>query len=121
MAATATIGIRLHKERKMSKVESEYEQLLMREFPESLGYKVRYETITLRLPGGSRYTPDFTVFRVNAGILMVETKGMYRLGSAGRSHMAFNEAMAAFPEYAFRFAQKTPSGWITKEGKKGFP
>lgn len=107
-------AIRLHGAQRMTKVEVEYERILKTEFP---AYAVRFEMITLRLPGGSRYTPDLSVWAGNQIVLLVEIKGAYRLGSAGRSHMAFNEAIAAFPNLKFRFAQKTKDGWTTKESK----
>lgn len=106
-------AIRMPAPLKMTKVEVEYERILKIEFPNF--YDVRFEAITLRLPGGSRYTPDFSVWHERALLLLVETKGAYRLSSAGRSHTAFKEAIAAFPHFKFRFAQKSKDGWKTME------
>ena len=60
-----------------------------------------FEAITLKLPGGSRYTPDFLT--IDDGVpTLHEVKGSYRLGSEGRAHTAFHEAAAQFSGI-FRF------------------
>lgn len=104
-------GIRLPKPVKMSKVEDEYGRILITEFA---CHVLKYEAITLRLAGGN-YTPDWTVWLGDRLLLCVECKGAYRLGSAGRSHMAFKAAIAAWPHIKFRFAQKSKDGWQTVE------
>lgn len=104
-------AIRLSKTDKMSKVEREYGRILEAEFR---GLEVRYEEFTFKLPGGN-YTPDFTVWDRERLVLAVETKGAYRLGSAGRSHFAFKSAREAWPNIRFRFAQSTKDGWVVSE------
>lgn len=105
-------SIRLAAPVKMTKVEAEYEHILKMQFPIC---EVWYERVTFRLPGGSRYCPDFTVWENDRLVLVVETKGAFRLGSAGRSHTAFKECIAAMPDIRFRFAQKSKEGWKTVE------
>lgn len=110
-----------------NKTEAEYGRLM-------LGGKGRYEAVTLRLPGGSRYTPDWVTFeQVSLGvtddyqdgtcvstppafrITLHEVKGSYRLGSHGRALTAFREAVAAFPFFEFVWAVRKGAGdWIVK-------
>lgn len=69
----------------------------------------RYEALTLRLPGGSRYTPDWV--SVESGLVVLhEVKGAYRLHSQGRALTAWREAVAAFPEFGFVWAVKGKDG-----------
>lgn len=70
-----------------------------------------YEGITFRLPGGSRYTPDWVTF--DDGIVTVyEVKGSYRFPSQGRALTAWREARAAFPFVSFRwFCKKKDGEW----------
>lgn len=85
-----------------------------------LGSSGLYEAITLRLPGGSRYTPDWVKFSVcpDSGIPVVElheVKGSYRFGSQGRALTAFREAVAAFPCFTFVWAKRCKDGrWDIK-------
>lgn len=103
-------AIRLPRTAAPNKTEAEYGRILATEFAWISGVTVLYEGITLRLPGGN-YTPDWTVWNRNTLLLAVECKGAHRHGSAGRSHMAFKAAIAAFPHLVFRFAQKKAEGW----------
>jgi hypothetical protein len=109
--------IRLPKPPTPNKCESEYGRILSAEFH---GHDVRYEAITLRLPGGN-YTPDWSVWNGSALVLLVECKGGHRHHSAGRSHMAFKAAIAAFPNLVFRFAQKSPNGWAWIDSNQQIP
>lgn len=61
-----------------------------------------FEAITLRLPGGSRYTADFLTIDDDGVPTLHEVKGSFRLGSEGRAHTAFHEAAAQFSSI-FRF------------------
>lgn len=74
-----------------------------------------FEGITFRLPGGSRYTPDWYSF--DGGIhTVVEVKGTYRLGSHGRAWTAFREARAAFPGFVFTWVERQKDGtWREKQ------
>lgn len=70
---------------------------------EALGGKGRFEAVTLHLPGGCRYTPDFMT--IDDGVpTFHEVKGAYRLPSQGRAWTAFREAAAAFPIWRFVWA-----------------
>lgn len=83
-----------------------------------------YEAITLRLPGGSRYTPDWmTVEHVGfdfegvkqSVVTFHEVKGSYRFPSEGRSRLAFNVARVQFPQFRFVWAKKCRNGeWEVK-------
>ena len=63
-----------------------------RDFLENQGL---FEGITLKLPGGDNYTPDF-VCLLDGHPTVVECKGSFRLQSEGRAHTAFFEAAANF-------------------------
>ena len=77
-----------------------------------LNGKGRFEAVCLYLPGGGRYTPDFMT--IDDGVVTFhEVKGSYRLGSQGRAHTAFQEALAAFPMWRFVWA-------VEKKGGSGF-
>lgn len=88
-----------------------------------LGGQGMYEAITLRLPGGSRYTPDWVKFSVSPDSEQVvvelhEVKGAYRFGSQGRALTAFKEAAALFRCFVFVWAKREKDGqWnITRYG-----
>jgi hypothetical protein len=76
-----------------------------------------YEGITLRLAGGSRYTPDFLIAswcrptREWFDVRLVEVKGTYRLHSHGRALTAWREARAQFPMFRFRWYMRTKDGF----------
>ena len=80
--------------------------------------EMRYEALTLRLPGGSRYTPDWVVAFSEgqaarpAWVTCFEVKGGYKLHSHGRALTAFREARAAFAWVKFH--------WFEPDGKGGF-
>ena len=85
-----------------------------------------YEPLTLRLPGGSRYTPDFMTLGQPGGngtpyeITLHEVKGSYRHPSHARARTAFLECAAAFPCFRFIWATRLGDGtWnITSAPKK---
>jgi len=74
------------------------------------GQQIVYEGVTFKLPGGSRYTPDYTVFDTEEGFAIVcyEVKGGYRLGSEGRAYTAFRECRAAYPHIRFEWWKWNP-------------
>ena len=86
-----------------NKTEAEYNRLY-------LCGKGLYEAVTLRLPGGSRYTPDWVVVGVGGAVELHEVKGSYRFGSHGRAVTAFREAVAAFTCFAFVWAVRGKGG-----------
>jgi len=69
-----------------------------------------YEGLTFRLPGGSRYTPDW-IYEANGQLFAVEVKGPHRFPSEGRARTAFLEARAAFPWCAFVWFKWTGTEW----------
>lgn len=80
----------------------------------------RFEAITLVLPGGSRYTPDWLT--IEDGIItLTEVKGSYRLGSQGRAHTAFHEAAAAFPFFRFVWAEEQKGGGFKRTTIQNIP
>ena len=94
-----------------NKTEAEYNRL-------HLHGKGIYEAVTLRLPGGSRYTPDWVV--IGGTVELHEVKGSYRFGSHGRAATAFREAVAAFPCFAFVWAVRGKGGvWSVKRHQAG--
>ena len=94
-------------EGKMTKTEEKYNR-------EVLGGVGRFESVSLRLPGGGRYTPDFMT--VDDGVVTFhEVKGSYRLGSQGRAYTAFHEAAAWYPMWRFVWAHWTGKEWDVKK------
>ena len=90
-------------EAKQTKTEEKYNG-------ECLGGRGRFEAVTLRLPGGGRYTPDFMT--IDDGVVTFhEVKGSYRLGSQGRAYTAFHEAAAYYPMWRFVWAHWTGKTW----------
>ena len=75
-----------------------------------------FEAITLHLPGGSRYTPDYIVWE-DGHCVAYEVKGSYRLPSEGRALTAFREARAAFPDISFRWFARSKLGGYREKHK----
>ena len=91
---------------KQTKTEQKYNR-------EMLGGVGRFEAVTLHLPGGGRYTPDFMT--IDDGVVTFhEVKGSYRLGSQGRAYTAFHEAAAYYPMWRFVWAHWTGKAWERK-------
>ena len=96
-----------------NKTEAEYNRL-------HLCGRGLYEAVTLRLPGGSRYTPDWVVIGDGGAVELHEVKGSYRFGSHGRAVTAFREAVAAFPCFAFVWVVHGKGGvWSVKRYAAG--
>jgi len=108
----AKVAIRA-KRREPNKTEAEYN----RRFLGGLG---KYEAISLRLPGGSRYTPDWQSVGADGRVILHEVKGSYRFGSHGRAATAFRECVAAFPEFDFVWAVRNADGsWSVQKTRGG--
>jgi len=73
-----------------------------------------YEAVTLRLPGGSRYTPDWLSVCPLGFVHLHEVKGSYRFASHGRALTAWKEARAAFPCFRFHWAVWNGREWAFK-------
>jgi hypothetical protein len=71
----------------------------------------KYEAVTFRLPGGSRYTPDWVVWSTLGKMTCYEVKGAFRFGSQGRAAAAFRECVAAFPDVDFVWAMFKNREW----------
>ncbi len=91
---------------KMTQTEERYNRDVL------LG-KGRFEAVTLRLPGGGRYTPDFMTID-DGQVTFHEVKGSYRLGSQGRAFTAFHDAAAYYPMWRFVWAHWTGKAWERK-------
>lgn len=99
----------IKRKREPNKTEAAYNRI-------QLNGSGRYEGITLHLPGGSRYTPDWVTTGDDGKVVLHEVKGSYRLGSQGRAVTAFKEAAAAWPEFSFVWASKGKDGtWNIKQ------
>ncbi len=106
------VAIRV-KKREPNKTEAEYNR-------RQLGGLGKYEAVSLRLPGGSRYTPDWATVGEGGRITLHEVKGAYKFGSHGRAATAFRECVAAFPEFSFVWAVRNADGsWSVKESIGG--
>jgi hypothetical protein len=109
--------IRLPKENSPNKTEGRYGDVLAIEFKVKDGYSLQYECLSLKLKDGTRYTPDWIVWKGPEIILAVECKGSFKLGSNGRSVAAFKRAISDFPNIKFRWAQDTSNGWNVVDSK----
>ena len=108
----AKVAIRT-KRREPNKTEAEYNRRY-------LGGAGKYESVSLRLPGGSRYTPDWQSVGADGRVTFHEVKGSYRFGSHGRAATAFRECVAAFPEFNFVWAVRNADGsWSLKQNRGG--
>jgi len=104
------VAIRV-KRREPNKTEAEYNRRY-------LGGAGKYEAVSLRLPGGSRYTPDWQSVGADGRVTFHEVKGSYRFGSQGRAATAFRECVAAFPEFDFVWAVRNSDGsWSLKQNR----
>jgi len=105
------VAIRV-KKREPNKTEAEYNR-------RQLGGLGKYEAVSLRLPGGSRYTPDWATVGADGRVTFHEVKGSYRFGSHGRAATAFRECVAAFPEFNFVWAVRNEDGsWSVKQARE---
>lgn len=93
----------------MSKTEERFKK-------EFAGLNLLYEPISLKLPGGGRYTPDFASADPQTGhITLYEIKGSYRLHSHGRAHLAFRVAKATYGKlFTFRWFELQKKTFIEK-------
>lgn len=108
----AKVAIRA-KRREPNKTEAEYNRRY-------LGGAGKYEAVSLRLPGGSRYTPDWQSVGADGRVTFHEVKGSFRFGSQGRAATAFRECVAAFPEFNFIWAVRSADGsWSVQETRGG--
>ena len=98
-----SVAVPLRAAGKQTKTEEKYNR-------ECLAGRGRFEAVTLHLPGGGRYTPDFMT--VDDGVVTFhEVKGSYRLGSQGRAYTAFHDAAAYYPMWRFVWAHWTGKEW----------
>jgi hypothetical protein len=103
--------IRLPKLAQPNKTEAAWMEQLRRRYHPAIT-TIQYEPVTLRLPSGTRYTPDFMVHQSTTNMVEFwEVKGPH-IHNPG-SIRAFKEARAAFPFWSFKFAQKSKDGWKT--------
>jgi len=95
-----------------NKTELEYNQRYLRG-------KGRFEALTLRLPGGSGYKPDWMTIGDDGRITLHEVKGNHRFHSQGRAATAFRECVAAFPEFDFIWAVRQSDGsWSLQHARR---
>ncbi len=73
----------------------------------------RYETWSVRLPSGTWYTPDWTVWSGALLIACVEVKGPKEFASHARAVHAFKEAIAAYPDITWIWSQWKDETWNT--------
>jgi hypothetical protein len=99
---------RLTRGRKMNRTEAEYERILKAQFPDS---NVRYESYTLKLAEGCRYTPDFAVEHKDGRLEFHEVKGAFIFSKALTKPRT---AAELFPQ-KFVLAQKIKGQWIVND------
>lgn len=73
-----------------------------------------FEGLSFKMPGGSRYTPDFVTYDEKEKIYSCyEVKGCFKLGSHGRALTAFKETAALFKGVRFFWATRQDDGTYT--------
>lgn len=103
--------IRVPKKRKPNKTEAAWGERLRRGSNPDI-VTVRFEAITLHLPSGTKYTPDWMLQCSTTGsVELWEVKGAFIHNE--RSIHAWKEARAAFPFWRFGFAQLKGTEWHT--------
>lgn len=96
-----------------NKTETSYMWLLSLEFPDA---KIRYEGLTFHMDCGHAYTPDAVVTFPDGKMLMVEIKpgkgkNGFRHGSYQRAKVAFDQCKVEYPQFGWRWVEKTSTGW----------
>lgn len=73
-----------------------------------------FEGLSFKMPGGSRYTPDFVTYdEITQKYSCYEVKGCYKLSSHGRALTAFKETAALFKGVRFFWASRNDDGSYT--------
>lgn len=72
---------------------------------------VRYESISLRITGTHRYTPDWTWYDPAGHLHADEVKGPYALPSQRSARLAHDQARIDYPEISFRWATQQDDGY----------
>jgi hypothetical protein len=105
--------IRMPKHPDPNKTEAAWMARCAVEFTAEL-YEIRYEPFTVRLPSGTRYTPDVVVFNKKTGavVRVFEVKGKHIHSKS--SLEKFKAAVAAFPFWRFGFAQLRGTQWAVE-------
>lgn len=101
---------------KANKTETEYSNMLRCEFP---GAAIVFEGITFKMENGHRYTPDWVVNNGDGQVLCVEVKARgkngFRHASYQRARLAFDQAKIDYPQFRWRWAEKSQGTWDVKE------
>ena len=97
---------------RMNKLEAAYAQLLdlRKHAGEILWWK--FEGMTLKLAGDTRYTPDFSVVTFSGSLNFYETKGFMR--EAARVRLNVAASMFPFPFYLVR---RVKGDWVIERVK----
>jgi hypothetical protein len=105
--------IRIPKQPEPNKTEAAWIRHCGSEFG-PVQFEVRYEPFTLRLPSGTKYTPDVVVFnkRTGAVVRVFEVKGRHI--HSRDSLEKFKAAVAAYPFWRFGFAQLRGTEWAVE-------
>lgn len=74
-----------------------------------------YEGVSFRLPGGSRYTPDWITFDSSGRMHAWEVKGSFRFPSEGRARTAYQVARSSFPGVCFHWRKWDGKKWIERD------
>lgn len=101
---------------KPNKTESEYATRLAFEFP---GRSIEFEAVTLHLPNGHAYTPDWVVKLPDGQILCVEVKARgkngFRHPSYQRAKVMFDQSRLDWPMFKWRWAEKQSGMWAVED------
>lgn len=90
----------------MNQTESRYAELLEARKLRSEIISWDFESITLKLADGCRYTPDFAVWNADGTIELVDVKGAGPVDP--KSRVKIKVAAERFPQFCFVMAQERP-------------
>lgn len=87
---------------------------------EMLNGQGAYEPFSLKLPGGSRYTPDFVTWDAQGRMTCHEVKGSFRFASESRAVAVVRECAHHFPHITFIWATLEKGGeWSVFKANEG--
>lgn len=104
--AAKALPNRVQRARSSTKMSHTEERFVGRFCPSRSWTVLRFEPFSIWVSGGFRYTPDFLVQTGNGELLIVETKGSWRLQSHSRARIAFADASTRTPGFVFCWAKE---------------
>lgn len=111
-----------HKPGKMNGIEAAYRERLLRQQVDGEIHRFDFESVTLAIAEGVRYTPDFVVWAADGVLELHETKAQTGKGETlidPTSRVKIRVAAEKFPEFRFKLcvkkAKKNGGDWMIEE------